>query len=240
MLTRKIALASVLLATALPTMADPVTLDFEISVASGHAKLSDLTLGSGITVGPNAWLFNTLDNGSGSGCESFPNGYGKFYNEKTGPSCGAVALRQALDSEDTVPLSFQIDTKFGFNGSFSLAYATSAGFDVSSIKFLDGLGNFIEDARGLDIALILSPTTGACDTGWICDWTTVTFENKDNLLIKSVLVSGTQGQVFYDNFSFGNVLTSDEPPVNVPEPGGIALSMAALGALAWSRKRRPA
>ncbi len=175
----------------------------------------------------NVWLL-------GSTVTAFPGSLGFFYGTKdsSDPSSNKGALFLTADPDPapgtTPPAvdSFTINILHGFNGAFSLDFAGQGDSWVTAY-----------DASGRSIFSGGPKTEANCALGYACHWSTLAFDLGANVDVYSIVVHGVDSALYFDNLSFANVLQDTTPPGNIPEPGGIALSMAALGALAWTRKR---
>ncbi len=228
MLATKKIVASALLAVALPTLAAPVLLDFE-SVGAATSRVGDSYVDQGIRFSNNAWSYLSADFG----------GSGAFF--RTPATRGAISL--ILDPTTPSPpgspaIDFIINVEDGFTVDFAMLY-TASGLGFGSVAIFDGLDGKASDGSDTSIGgfnLVPQPDCfdgGVPQPGYLCNWEQqrAVFSGK----AFSVRISGVDGQFFFDNLSFGDV--GSPPPVTVPEPGGVALSLAALGALALGRRR---
>lgn len=212
--------ASALLCLALPAMAEQVTLTFEDTGAAdtqaGHRYESYLD--SGIVFSDNAWIQRTFD--TGTPCQD--RGNGNFYNDSD-PSCGAVLLRYRSDAIQ----SFVIGVANGFTDSFSMIYTALADLSSASVSVYDETHTLIGSQS------LLAQATCPTD-GFLCNWGSINIALNGQTAF-FVEISGPSSSMYFDNMVFGDVNAGTGS--DVPEPQGVALSFAALGALAWSRRR---
>jgi len=220
----KILLASSLLAAALPSMAGTTFLNFEDAPAAPALAKDYYASLSEVTFSENAWVTSSAQFG----------GFGNFYNapgDLTG-NVGALILTANPDPDpDNLPLpadSFTIRLDGGFN-FFSMRF-TGEG-SVSVIAF-DATGARLGAAG----ASALVPAPQECLPNFVCKWAPLSIDLGDETA-SWITVSGADGKLWFDDLLFVANDDDGNPPVDVPEPGGVALSLAALGALAWSRKR---
>lgn len=216
----KTLLAAALTTATLASHASPVVLDFETS-----PPLTPELVGSpylGITFSNSAWVSAGKDVAAGA--------YGSFRGQGGTVNKGAVTLDSDPYDPDVDPaLSFIIEVADGFNGSFSLIFGGADNARASIKAFGEG-----------GVALTAFDTSAAAsnlctDQKIVCDWVTLSM-NLGSTAVYKIEVTGVDGKQWFDNFTFGNLL-ADDPGGNVPEPSGIALSLAALGGVAWTRRR---
>ena len=238
MLAAKTIIATALLAQALPSMASPtlLLLDFE-TVAVATTDLSTAAgnpyLGQGISFTQNAWSMASSAPGTVNP------GTGKFFRDPLiwgSQTRGAMHLTgNPLLPGSGLKKEFVINSANGFDSEFSMLYAasTSGNGAVSLFSELDGGGATLGGFNMTPGATCLNPNTGAPLPGWLCNWTEgkVSFAGKAH----SIRISGDDAQFFFDDL---RLQFNTSPPNPVPEPGSLALSLAAIGALAWGRKRR--
>lgn len=197
----------------------PLVLDFETAPPLDPVKVGSPY--TGITFSPTAWVSAGRDVSAGA--------YGNFKGESGAINKGAVTLAADIYDPDAPPASsFTITVEKGFNGMFSLLFGGADGAVASISAYAengDHLAQFDTSAS--------SPSL--CTGNVICDWTLLSMDLKDTKVF-SIQVTGVDGKQWFDDFTFGNLL-ADDTGGNVPEPSGIALSLAALGGLAWTRRR---
>ena len=223
MLAIKTLMASAVLAAALPVMASKVTLDFE-TLPSG-TRVGEAYSAQGIHFSANAFNFVSKDGNCG--------GFGNFYDNNNAIGCNAIQL--FTGSTVGGAASFYITVDAGFTGLFSMLYTAKTPGTVSlydSAAFLtDPAATPLSNQRSLNT----QPSGDCLGTNFFCNWDTRTVD-LGTQTAKYVVISGVNGSMFLDNITFANV--NDAPPGGtVPEPTGVALSLAALGALAYTRKR---
>jgi hypothetical protein len=210
------ALSCLLLAAASPTFADPVLLTFD-SEASAHPDVSidasTLTYVDGITFSPSTAAYITAS------AKAFSNGLGNFYGS-VGNSADQTSNKGALALTAD---SFVVSVPGGFNGPFSIDFA---GQGSAHLVALDQLGNVLATFSPAPAG-----SNNGCAAGFACNWTTLSFDLGSALNVYGVEVSGANGLQWFDNVNFANV----NQPTGVPEPNSLALSLMALGVLAWTR-----
>lgn len=224
MLAAKTLIATALLALTLPAMASTTLLDFEqISATTTALSTSQPYAGLGIDFGANAF-------GVVSKKARVNPGSGNFYRDLDAD--GKTSNRGALflwdGKTDAGVFSFLINVADGFDTNFGLSYtsALNAGGSVQVFSEANGGG---ESLGGL----VLQGSASCANTQFLCTWKDETIDLKDKVG-RSILISGSNAQFFFDDLRLNLHSTQ------VPEPGGVALSLAALGALAWSRSKRRA
>lgn len=225
MFAAKTLIATALLALALPSMAGTTLLDFEqISATTTALSNSKPYTGLGIDFSANAY-------GIASRKARVNAGSGWFYRdlEADGKTANRGGLFLWDGATDTGFFSFIINVEDGFDTDFGLSYtsALNAGGSVQVFSEKDGGG---ESLGGL----VLQGSAACPDTDYLCTWKDETIDLKDKVG-RSILISGSNAQFIFDDFRL-NLHAGTQ----VPEPGGVALSLAALGALAWSRGKRRA
>ena len=240
MLTIKNLVATAILAIATPVMAAPIVLTFEDAPLQA-ALVGDFYKNLGIVFSDHAYTVRSYDD---SNVE-----LGGNFRRYSDPSSKAALGMYALGGGTT---GFFINIAAGFSGKFTMLYTADRTADDSGFAELftgvNGTGNVINTGERPDPAHpgftlpgaaltrqapCINPA-GVSQPGVLCTWAEV------NLVFtgvaQSVHISGISGAYFYDNLTFGSL--ADVPPtIDVPEPGSVALSLAALGALAWARKR---
>lgn len=219
MLALKTLMASALLALAVPAFAAPVTLNFEAAPIVAVRVGSTYAQSLGITFTPDAWMVASASIG----------GDGNFYGPGTEDNFGAVTLTPNFYPTGPAPSglgSFTVEVLNGFDDFFSLRYA---GETSTTISAYNKAGDLVKTITG-------GSTLPCSSAAFVCNWEPLRLDIGDTDVFK-IVVEGTIGKDWYDNFSFGRLLPADSTG-ELPEPGGVALSLAALGALAWSRKRQ--
>jgi hypothetical protein len=219
-------IGSALLALTLPAFAGTTLLDFE----SVPAATTDMTAGNpyaaqGISFSKNAWSM-------ASAAEGTPDpGDGRFYRDpiKWGsPTRGALHLAlNPASPGGSAQQEFFINIKEGFDTDFSMLYVASSGSSTSgNVSLFSGLNGEGSVLSGFDL------TPGVSCGSWLCNWVQVgaAFQGTAH----SIRIRGDDAQFFFDDIRL-HLNGSTNP---VPEPGALALSLTALGAWVWSRKRR--
>lgn len=230
MLAAKILSVSAMLAVALPALAAPTTLDFEqVAAATTQLSTTDLYKDLGISFSGAGW-------GIASVLAQTAPGEGNFYRGKINnpdlsqdppffsANRGAVLLQDKTVLTG-VPVSFIINVEAGFSDSFDLSY-TSDRLGTGNVSIFSGLNGQGSNLGGFGLQGI-----GSCADTYFCNWKSDTKTLAAGERGRSIVITGSNALFFVDDFSFN---LSTKP---VPEPGGLALSLAALGALAWARKR---
>ncbi|MFG6462919.1 hypothetical protein ACG04Q_15200 [Roseateles sp. DXS20W] len=226
-------LALALTAALQPAFAAPAPAEFSfedlttIADANGMANLVQANYGaaSGIQFTGSAWGVLTSKD-----CD----GLVKFVPNISG--CGALMLSDNPGNGSTSSQRRTLTMNFaeGFISGSSLYYATLAGADVSIMLYEN-----VDHSSGRSWSLGKLDGTGCVSElgAFYCDWNKIIVDLKGGTA-RSMVVTGNDNSVIFDDFSL--VRATPVPPANLPEPAGIALTMAALGALGWTRKRAAA
>ncbi|RTL34442.1 MAG: PEP-CTERM sorting domain-containing protein [Burkholderiales bacterium] len=141
-------------------------------------------------------------------------------------SCGALWLAVDPTQRKTGKLeSLTMSIADGFEG-LSFLYSGNAT--------LINLSVHVYDAAGAELGIGLTGLTGqSCANYQFCNWSqpiTLNFTG----LARSVTFSALDQAVLLDDLTFKTPSTTGR----LPEPTSVALALAALGGLAWSRKRK--
>ncbi|MDC8785524.1 PEP-CTERM sorting domain-containing protein [Roseateles koreensis] len=225
MKTLNFLITAALAACTLPAAAAPVFMDFEtvpnavndLTVAANNPYAADVTFLSNALSMTSAWLDPTAD--------------GNFFRDPAvygSVTKGAMFMSGGNDA--TTRLVFDVNA--GFSSELKLLYA--AGEATGTISVYDDVGG-----HGSRLSVVSLGSTGAClnpdtqqvVTGFVCNWRTVDINFSGTA--QSVVISGTNNAFWFDDIRLGA-----DGGGNVPEPSSVALSLAALGALGWSRKQR--
>jgi hypothetical protein len=204
----------------------PIELSFEDLTTKvdddGLVDMTTLDYG-GVAFKGKAWGLTNSD------CD----GVAKFLTRDGG--CGAVLLAATRAGSSGGTEKVTINLANGFITGSSLFYSAMAdsALTVTLYEDVDGKGRataYAPPALGLKLSdCTISPFT-------FCDWNELKFVFEDvNAVAKSVVISGLDRSVMLDDLSFLPAATTAPNPL--PEPGGVALALAALGALGWARKR---
>lgn len=214
-------LALALAAALQPAMADTVTLKFEDLTSVD--KIGDRYASSGISFSGDAWGITSVVGDCGG---AFP------WSRSGVTSCGALELtKDALAATNNALASFTINVAGGFIDAFSFVFAVRANPGVS-IQIWDGL-------NGTGNALL---PQAASLTGAVCPATNQSFcgvwpgmSLAFSGVAHSITVSGIDQRLALDDLSF---ITPASNPNQLPEPTSVVLAAGALGALAWTRRRK--
>jgi hypothetical protein len=188
-----------------------VSLDFEDFTAS--APLVKQYESKGISVTGNAWGVTSSQANCG----------GIFAFERIG-GCGALMLG-SLGVNSSARTTFTLALTGGFINSFSFFYSAASNA-AALVEVLDDAGDVLASSDSLR-------GVGGCGRGIsFCDWEdmTLTFSG----IAQKMRVTGANQSFLMDDLAF---TTPTVGGGRLPEPGSIALSLAALGALGWARKR---
>ena len=242
MLAIKTFVATAVLAAVVPVIAAPIFLDFEKSPLE-RGQAGDLYVDQGVVFTENAYTIHSYFS------DPKPEKGANFIRFSDLNSKAALFLSSTATSAD-----FFINVAAGFSGTFSMIYTTTqaitdGGDFVELFSGTNGTGNVVNAGSrpdpkrpGDNLPGAQLKRQGECINpadpletlaGVYCTWSEIKLDFTD--IARSVHISGASNVYFFDNMTFG--LASPSPGTDVPEPGGIALSLAALGALAWTRKR---
>lgn len=223
---------SSLLALAAPAFAG-VLLDFEPLANKSLAELQAVgdyyASTYGITFTGDAYALIDSDAPGGIGSGNFGNAPSRW----TG-----VWLTQPTNEPTSPNTTFTINVNGGFDSLFSLYYTTTASAVSGNVS--------LRDASGVAFASFSLPAiTRSCappplGSGDLADnfycWDNAVFDfSSFGKSAYSIQITGSDSDFLFDNMAFGD---ATDPPVDLPEPAGMALSLAALGALAWTRRRQ--
>lgn len=215
----KTLVASTLIAVAAPSMANPV-LDFQVG---GFATQSLFTnnpyASSNISFSQNALNVASSYKAGGEG---------NFFQPPVVPGASVRALYVSNSS------SVDIFVGDHFDDELKISFTTGASGAGKALVYGDADANGQRSVLGsLDLAgagTECKDENGQPVQGYYCVWSTVTLKGFTGASLISL--SASSGEFFLDNIQLGRGGS------NVPEPGSIALSLAALGALAFTRKRK--
>jgi hypothetical protein len=223
MLAAKNLIVSALLTMALPAMAGTTLLDFE-GVSATRTALTVNNPYAALGIGFTANSYSAASN------KALVNpGDAYFYRglDANGKTANRGALVLWDGRTDTGVFSFYMNVAQGFDTSFGLSYTSGASGTVQIFSGENGSGDLISD-----LGLVRSKTCAA-DTRYLCEWSDANIDLKGQVG-RSIRFTGQNTQLIFDDLK----LQLHEDPTNpIPEPGGLALSLAALGALVWGRKR---
>jgi len=214
------ALSCLLLAAALPSFAG-VIVNFDSEAAANPTSMIDASTltydGGAVQILGSGAAFVTASSTAVSG------GLGNFYGSVASSSDhtsnkGALALEAS---------SFRAYVATGFNGPFSVDFA---GEGNAHLVALDKNMNVIATFGAA------SENNNGCDTGFACNWSTLSFDFGAGVDVYAVDVVGASGLQWFDNLSFDNINASTTTN-GLPEPSTAALGLAALAALYCARQR---
>lgn len=216
----------------LPAQAAPVFIDFE-AVPNAINNLAtqvnpysaDVQFVKGALSMTSAW----------PGSPNGGTGDGQFFRDPASYGSGtkgAVFMSGELDQNNLTSLLFNVAA--GFEESFSMLYANDLG--DATVRVYDGLNGqgqqLGKDERLSSTGACKDPVSGAALTDFVCNWRTAAVNFSGTA--RSVQITGVSNAFWLDDFRLGATGGT------VPEPGGVALSLAALGALALGRKKQVA
>ncbi|MFG6433829.1 hypothetical protein [Roseateles sp. LYH14W] len=205
----------------------PIVLDFEdITTKVDADGVVDLKIPryAGVEFKDAAWglTSSTCDS------EAVSNFFTRPANPATGDAgggCSGLLLASARSGSSIERQFATINLTDGFVTGSSLWYSatTDSTINVTVYEGLDGSGRRMvyEDLEKSN-----------CNGATFCDWSELKLSF--DFTAKSIVISGADRSVMLDDISFQPFSTQPAP---LPEPGGIALALAALGALGWARKR---
>jgi hypothetical protein len=210
----KIAVATAVIMTALPTSASVVMLDFE--GMQSYENVGDFYNGGaganyGVSVGAGGWAWNSSD---------VP---GVWANE---PSPEGILMFLGRTPADSF-----INYSAGFTTGFSFFYTSLQTGSVSVYDGLSGTGNVLGT-----IALAAQDNVGCTETPNFCNWTNVGVSFSGTALSVS-FADVTELNVGFDNVTFGSAVAS---VAAVPEPETYALMLAGLAVVGAAARRRQA
>jgi len=139
--------------------------------------------------------------------------------------CGAFWLSaDPTTGSQSGPQVARIVLSGGFSSGSTLIYSVERNASVTVSVF---------GSEDYTVAPITTYSlAGGCSTGAnFCEWNTLALDFSG--VAKSLVISGTDNSVLLDDLSFSPSSTTQP----LPEPGSVALALAALGALGWARKR---
>lgn len=226
MLAAKSLIAAAAIAMSLPAMAGTTLLDFEtVSNVTTALAVSNPYSAQGINFSANAYS-------AVSDKARVNPGDGSFYRDlmpdgKT-DNRGALVLWDGQSGQGQGTFSFLINVAAGFDTSVDFSYATGL-FNGGRVDIFSEL-----NGAGATVAELALSATGSCEnTSYLCKWNDATI-GLQGKVGHSIRFTGSNALLIFDDLKFQRNFQQ------VPEPGGVALSFAALGALAWGRSKRRA
>ncbi len=162
-------------------------------------------------------------------------GLGKFEGQvdATHPTNNVALFFNSSDIENGDPAQLVINLDAGFSTFFQMLYTTIDSWDGTGVQVFSG-ENGSGDLLGSSGAFSIVDQTG-CAAGIACKWQGINIDLGKNIA-RSVVISGPDATYFFDNIIFGDLPSGTGG--DVPEPTGAALTLAALGALVISRRRK--
>ncbi|WP_124447564.1 hypothetical protein [Paucibacter sp. KBW04] len=143
---------------------------------------------------------------------------------------GALFMSGVEDAQGNTSLVFNV--MGGFTEHFSMLFASLSA--SASVQVFDGLNGQGQQLGGRGIsstAPCVDPNTGATLSDFVCNWGTADINFSGTA--HSVRISGNNSAFYLDD-----ILLGQSGGGTLPEPGSMALSLAALGAMAWRAKSR--
>jgi len=132
------------------------------------------------------------------------------------------------------PGKLVINFNAGFSTSFQMLYSAIGSFEGTGVEVwsgLDGTGTLLSSSDAF-----ASLNQSGCAVTIACAWGGINLDLGKSIA-HSIVIHGPDDTYFFDNIIFGD-LPSGTGGGDVPEPTGTALTLAALGALAFTRRRR--
>ncbi|PND40080.1 hypothetical protein C1O66_01420 [Paucibacter aquatile] len=216
----KTLVASTLIAVTAPLMANPV-LDFQVG---GFATQSLFTnnpyASSNISFSQNALNVASSYRAGGEG---------NFFQSPVtaGESVRALFVGNANSVDIFVNDHFDDELKFSFTTNPTGEGKAVIYGDVDANGNRAELGSVVLGSSGADC----KDENGDIVLGYVCVWKSESLRGFTGASL--IRLTASSGDFYFDNIELGRGSS------NVPEPTSIALSLAALGALALSRKRKP-
>lgn len=198
-----------------PAVAGVVSVDFED--LTNVVQLGDRYASKGLSFTGDAWGMVSRLNG----CP----GVGLVLRAD---SCGGLMLaQQPTDDPSTDKSGFTLNFAGGFVNEFSFVYSALADSDVV-VELYDGRGG-----QGNLLASAANLNAGNCTIPGVqfCEWNTRSV--KFGGTAQSLRITGFDQTLMLDDLSFITPTAGGD----LPEPGGVALALSALGALGWARRR---
>lgn len=162
-------------------------------------------------------------------------GDGNFVG-KTDPDHLTNNVALWMDSDAVAGDSSQlvINVTGGFSTIFKMLYTTYDVWEKTGVQVFSG-ENGTGDLLGSSGAFAFVDQTG-CETAVACNWSGINIDLGKSIA-RSVVISAPDATFFFDNLFFGD-LPAGTGGGDVPEPAGAALALAALSALAITRRRK--
>ena len=225
----KIAIATAVIATALPASASVFMLDFEGIAPSplpdsfSSAPVGDFYNGGG---GTNYGV------SFGSGAQAWNRGtWTGFWSNEPSPS-SVLVFGGSANPNDAF-----LNYEAGFTTGFSFFYSSLGTSAVTVYDGLDGTGNVLATMN-----LLSQYDSGCAPSGTFCNLTNAGMSFAGTALSVRFDLNGSNGNLQgFDNVTFGSAVALDSPSVAaVPEPETYALMLAGLAVVGAAAKRRRA
>lgn len=230
MLAMRTLIASLCLGGSLAAQAAPIFMDFEaVPTATNNLVTGSNPYSAEVQFVSSAFSLTSAWPGSPGGGQ----GGGSFFRDPAvygSGTRGAMLMSGADDGQGNTSLVFNVVG--GFSDHFSMLFAALvASGSVQVFDGLDGQGQQL-GGRGIsDTAPCLDPNTGATLTDFVCNWGTA--EINFSGTARSVRITGSNSAFFFDDIQLGKSSGG-----TLPEPGSMALSLAALGVMAMRSRSR--
>lgn len=165
---------------------------------------------------------------SSTACDGIVN----FVARNTG-ECNAFLLASNMLKPLPSPVTDQtakINVTGGFITGSYLYYSAlrDSGVTITAYTGLDGTGTPLD----FDLNIL----GGCAGSPGFCNWTKLDLD-LGSFTARSLVITGIDNSVMLDDLFFV-APDATQPPGLLPEPGSIALTLGALGALGWNRKRK--
>lgn len=142
----------------------------------------------------------------------------------------------ASSPDDPDYLSFVINIEGGFTSSLSLFYSNLQG---TGTGFVEVLGENDQLLGAFNLGIISQEGCSAYTSNGqdgVCRWEQAKITDFSGTAYSVRITADAFSDLFIDNLSFGPAGAGN----NVPEPASLALALAAFGAAALTRRRKPA
>lgn len=131
------------------------------------------------------------------------------------------------------PAQLVINLDAGFSTVFQMLFTTIDSWEGTGVQVYSGLNG--EGTLLGDSGPFATVDQTGCAAFIACKWEGISIDLGKNIA-HSIVISGPNATYYFDNIIFGDLPAGTGG--DVPEPTGAALTLAALGALAISRRRK--